>query len=258
MKSAVWCDVLRYCVRWTISPGLAPASRRRGRRGSSRPGEEQTAEAAHGRRNGEAEAHADRGVQLQVQLVHVTGRIGDRRDVLVADDGGDDRADGPGDLGGLAALPPEATMPQAPTSRPRTSVMTPSPSVQAAEIVPTDGAIAVAAQGRRAPTRSRAHAPSRMWKPVPVLTRPPSPFLAGGGGGGAAPGWMVPMGSPLSGGAGCPRRPPPSAGTSGRECLMSGGALERLAAEGPAPARGRLALNGETVPALRAWWPGQL
>jgi hypothetical protein len=140
----------------------------------------------------------------------------------------------------LAALPRwlrRPTMPQAPTSRPRTSAMTPSPSVQAAEIVPTNGAIAVA-QGRRAPTTSRAHAPSRMWKRVPVLTRPPSPFLAGGGGGGAAPGWMVPMGSPLSGGAGCPRRPPPSAGTSGRECLMLGGALERLAAEGPAPARG--------------------
>jgi hypothetical protein len=47
-------------------------------------------------------------VQLQVQLGHVTGRIGDRRDVVAADDGGDDQADGPGDLGGLAALAPEA------------------------------------------------------------------------------------------------------------------------------------------------------
>jgi hypothetical protein len=36
------------------------------------------------------------------------GRIGDRRDVVAADDGGDDQADGPGDLGDFAALAPEA------------------------------------------------------------------------------------------------------------------------------------------------------
>ena len=32
----------------------------------------------------------------------------DRRDVVAADDGGEDQAGGPGDLGGLAALAPEA------------------------------------------------------------------------------------------------------------------------------------------------------
>jgi hypothetical protein len=160
----------------------------------------------------------------------------------------------------LAALPRwlrRPTMPQAPTSRPRTSVMTPSPSVPAAEIVPTNGAIAVA-KGRRAPTTSRGACPEQEVEAGPGAHETAVTVPGRGRGRRGRAGVDGSDGFPFVGWGRVPPSPTSQRGDERAGVPDVGWGSGTACCRGPGFGSWRLALNGETVPALRAWWPSQL